>query len=439
MLAHDLVGIGFGPSNIALAIALEEKRQGAHRVDAMFIERQPDFAWHKDMLLGRAHMQISFLKDLATLRNPTSRFTFVNYLHENDRLQDFINLKTFFPTRHEFSDYLRWAAAQFDDRCAYGEEVFEVLPEVHGGEVTRLRVRSRDTTGRVRERLARNLIVSLGGTARIPEAFRPLKDDPRVFHSSTYLSDIARHAGARRVAVIGAGQSAAELFMDLHGRPNAPQVDMIMRARSIKPSDDSPFVNEIFNADFVDHVFDRDEAERQALLAEYRHTNYACPDLDLIAEIFRVFYDQKVSGGARHGMYRHHEILDVRADGDGIHLRLYDKDSGLERTLRYDAVVLATGYERQQHRALLAPLAPYLDPFAVDRHYRLRSTPDFRPAVFVQGASEATHGLSDTLLSITAVRTGEITDALHLADAAHRPVSHPVPGPLARDAELERS
>lgn len=439
MLAHDLVGIGFGPSNIALAIALEEKRQGAHRVDAMFIERQPDFAWHKDMLLGRAHMQISFLKDLATLRNPTSRFTFVNYLHENDRLQDFINLKTFFPPRHEFSDYLRWAAAQFDDRCAYGEEVFEVLPEAHGGEVTRLRVRSRDTTGRVRERLARNLIVSLGGTARIPEAFRPLKDDPRVFHSSTYLSDIARHAGARRVAVIGAGQSAAELFMDLHGRPNAPQVDLIMRARSIKPSDDSPFVNEIFNADFVDHVFDRDEAERQALLAEYRHTNYACPDLDLIAEIFRVFYDQKVAGDCRHGMYRHHEIMDVRADGAGVHLRLFDKDSGLERTLRYDAVVLATGYERRQHLDLLAPLAPYLGAFDIDRHYRLRSTPDFRPAVFVQGASEATHGLSDTLLSITAVRTGEITDALHLANAAHRPDPHPAPGPLARDAALERS
>ena len=148
MVIHDLIGIGFGPSNIALAIALDEKRRDGRRVDAMFIEKQAGFAWHKDMMLDQAHMQISFMKDLATLRNPTSRFTFINYLHEKKRLQDFINLKTFFPSRHEFNDYLGWAASQFEDACVYGEEVFEVLPEKegHGGEVSLLRVRSRDGT-----------------------------------------------------------------------------------------------------------------------------------------------------------------------------------------------------------------------------------------------------------------------------------------------------
>ena len=62
---HDLIGIGFGPSNVALAIALDEKRHGGKPLDALFIERQPSFAWHPHMLLDQAHMQISFLKDLA--------------------------------------------------------------------------------------------------------------------------------------------------------------------------------------------------------------------------------------------------------------------------------------------------------------------------------------------------------------------------------------
>ena len=144
-MQHDLIGIGFGPSNIALAIALDEKRQAGRRFDAMFIERQPRFGWHAGMLLDNTHMQISFLKDLATLRNPSSRFTFINYLHEKRRLPDFINLKTFYPSRQEFNDYLAWAAAQFDDRTAYGEDVIEVLPEKggheRGYEVTQLRVR----------------------------------------------------------------------------------------------------------------------------------------------------------------------------------------------------------------------------------------------------------------------------------------------------------
>jgi L-ornithine N5-oxygenase len=409
---HDLIGVGFGPSNIALAIALEEKRHGAKPVDALFIERQPSFAWHPHMLLDQAHMQISFLKDLATLRNPTSRFTFINYLHESGRLPDFINLKSFFPSRHEFNDYLGWAARQFEASCAYGEEVFEVLPEKQGGEVSLLRVRSRGDDGRVQERLARNLVVSVGGTPNIPEGFRALRGDGRVFHSNSYLKDIARHGQAQRVAIIGAGQSAAEIFMDLQGRPNAPQVDLIMRARSIRPADDSAFVNEVFNVEFTDYVYSRPQDERAALLDEVSQTNYAVADLDLIQQIFKVFYDQKVARGNRLRMLRQHDVRAVRAASDGVHLQLFDQDAGRESSVRYDAVVLATGYMREQHKDLLQPLAPYLGDFSVDRYYRLAATPDFHPGIFLQGACEDSHGISDTLLSVTSVRTGEIGNAL---------------------------
>lgn len=424
MHLHDLIGIGFGPSNVALAIALDEQRPHGTRFDALFIERQPTFSWHPGMLLEHAHMQISFLKDLATLRNPTSRFSFINYLHERRRLVDFINLKTFYPSRHEFSDYLGWAAAQFEDQCHYGEEVFEVLPVGDAGrEVSALRVRSRDAQGRVRERLARNLVVGLGGTARIPAGFEGLRDDPRVFHSSTYLRDVERLQAAppmSRIALIGAGQSAAEIFMDLHGRADAPQVDLVMRARALRPSDDSPFVNEVFNAEAVDHMYAQPQAGRDALLREYRHTNYACPDLELIQQIYTVFYDQKVQGTQRHRLLTQQEIGQVQAGADGIHLALKHRDTGRETRTRYDAVVLATGYEREHHKALLAPLTPFLGDFTVDRHYRVRSPANFHPGVFLQGACEPSHGLSDTLLSLIAVRTGEICDALLHARTAAR-------------------
>jgi len=381
-------------------------------VDALFIEKQPGFVWHKNMLLDNAHMQISFIKDLATLRNPASRFTFLNYLHEKQRLQDFVNLKTFFPSRHEFNDYLGWAAAQFEDRCAYGEAVFEVLPEMRGTDVQLLRVRSREAGGAVRERLARNLVVSVGGVPNVPTRFLPFRDDARVFHSSSYLEAIARHPDAKRIAIVGAGQSAAELFMDLQSHPNKPAVDLIMRARSIKPSDDSPFVNEIFNADFTDFVFNRSEPERAELLEEFWHTNYAAPDLELIQQIFNVFYRQRVAGVARHSFLRRHEVSAVRAAADGIHLALHDMNTGQRGSQAYDVVILATGYKRDGHKALLDPIAPYLGDFTVDRHYRLQAAPELKPAIFLQGACEMSHGLSDTLLSVTAIRSDEIGQAL---------------------------
>src|SRR5687767_13997808 len=104
---HDLVGIGFGPSNLALAIALREHNaRTGNEIDAVFLEKQAAFGWHRGMLLEGTTMQVSFLKDLVTMRNPASDFSFLSYLQDKGRMLDFINHKTMFPSRLEFHDYL---------------------------------------------------------------------------------------------------------------------------------------------------------------------------------------------------------------------------------------------------------------------------------------------------------------------------------------------
>lgn len=61
---------------------------------------------------------------------------------------------------------------------------------------------------------------------------------------------------------------------------------------------------------------------------------------------------------------------------------------------------------------MLKNLGPFLGDFEVMRDYRIKSSSDFKPTIFIQGGSEQTHGLSDTLLSVTAVRAGEIVESL---------------------------
>ena len=130
--AFDLVGIGFGPSNLAMAIAVAEHNQatrpGEPPLTARFLERQASFGWHRGMLIDDATMQVSFLKDLATLRNPGSDFTFLRFLHERGRLIDFINHKTLFPLRAEFHEYFDWAAARVADQVSYDTEVLSLHP-----------------------------------------------------------------------------------------------------------------------------------------------------------------------------------------------------------------------------------------------------------------------------------------------------------------------
>lgn len=416
-IVHDLIGVGFGPSNLALAIALQERGPSQGELDVLFLDKQADYRWHGNTLVTQSELQISFLKDLVTLRNPTSPYSFVNYLKHHGRLVDFINLGTFYPCRMEYNDYLRWVAGQFTEQSRYGEEVLAIEPVLHHQQVEALRVISRDTQGQQHVRTTRSVVVSAGGTPRIPEAFKALKDDGRVFHHSQYLERMARQPCVNNqpmnIAIIGGGQSAAEAFIDLNDSFPSVQVDMILRGSALKPADDSPFVNEVFSPEFTDLVFQQASSERERLVNEYHNTNYSVVDIDLIERIYGIFYRQKVSGIARHAFRTLTTVEKATATERGIELAVRNNATG-EVTVRcYDAVVLATGYERQMHRKLLAPLAQYLGDFEVDRHYKLITDERCKAGIYMQGFCQASHGLSDTLLSILPIRADEIAGSLY--------------------------
>ena len=414
---HDLIGIGFGPSNLALAIALQEREKAQGKLDVLFLDKQADYRWHGNTLVTQSELQISFLKDLVTLRNPTSPYSFVNYLKAHDRLVDFINLGTFYPCRMEYNDYLRWVAGQFQAQARYGEEVLAIEPILHQQQVEALRVISRDALGEQHVRTTRSVVVSAGGTPRIPEAFKALKGDSRVFHHSQYLERMASQpcveGKAMRIAIIGGGQSAAEAFIDLNDSFPSVQVDMILRGSALKPADDSPFVNEVFSPQFTDLVFQQASSERERLVNEYHNTNYSVVDIDLIERIYGIFYRQKVSGIARHAFRTLTTLEKATATERGIELAVRDNATGEVTVRHYDAVVLATGYERQMHRKLLAPLEQYLGDFEVDRNYKLITDERCKAGIYMQGFCQASHGLSDTLLSILPIRADEIAGSLY--------------------------
>ena len=109
----ELLAIGGGPANLALAVALEELAPDL-AANSLVIEKSAQISWQQGLLFPDAESQVSFLKDLVTQRNPRSKFTFVNYLHSAGRLTDFINMGSFWPYRQEVSEYHRWVADQLE-------------------------------------------------------------------------------------------------------------------------------------------------------------------------------------------------------------------------------------------------------------------------------------------------------------------------------------
>lgn len=240
---YDLVCIGFGPASLAIAIALHDRKITAR---VLYIERQREFVWHAGMLIPNARMQISFLKDLATLRDPRSKFTFVNYLKCKNRLVAFANLSTFLPLREEYNDYMSWCASHFEQDVRYGRETIDVAPtENHTGPIQSWRVVSRNVeSNEISTVTARNVVVAIGGKPRIPPAFSAGGLDCRIVHSSSYTTTVPKTLTdthkAYNLAVIGGGQSAAEIFNDLQIRYPNSHIILYTGASALKPSDDSP-------------------------------------------------------------------------------------------------------------------------------------------------------------------------------------------------------
>jgi L-ornithine N5-oxygenase len=407
---YDVVGVGFGPSNLALAIALTEHNQqvGPGRaVTAQFLERQPDFGWHRGMLIEDATMQVSFLKDLVTMRNPASRFSFLCYLKARDRLVDFINHKNLFPLRIEFHDYFEWAAAQVDDLVAYGRDVVSV-ELVPGGEYFDVR----DATGEVFR--ARNLVLATGLTPSLPEGV--VRDD-RVWHNSELLAKVGAIKDASRFVVVGAGQSGAEVTAFLHERFPRAEVCAVFARYGYSPSDDSSFANRIFDPAAVDEFYGAPPEVKRQLMGYHANTNYSVVDVDLIDELYRREYREKVRGTNRLRVFNVSRPTKVVRTGQGVRATVVSLTTGEEIVLDADVAVFATGYLPADPVGQLGAIARHClrdeeGRVRVGRDYRVWTVPEVSGGIYLQGGTEHTHGITSSLLSNTAVRVGEILKSI---------------------------
>ncbi|MGW0173191.1 lysine N(6)-hydroxylase/L-ornithine N(5)-oxygenase family protein [Rhodococcus sp. NPDC003322] len=408
----DIVGVGFGPSNLALAIAIEEHNATCapeDRVRARFVERQDRFVWHPGMLLDGATMQIAFPKDLVTFRNPASTYSFFSYLFDRGRLVDFVNHQTFFPTRHEFNDYLQWAAERVDADVRYGVAVTGIGGVRSGdGTVDEFAIDTADG----QTLYARNIAVGAGLRERLPDWATP---SPRCFHNHKFLFHLEQMPEVRhqRFAVLGAGQSAAEVVQYLHRNYPQAEVHSVFSRYGYSPADDSPYANRIFDPSTVDEFHGASPLERERLLSLHKGTNYSVVDIDLINELYTAEYQELVSGKRRLFMHRASDVVSVQDGEDAIEVGIRSNLDGLTDTLTCDALVLATGFAPAPLRELLGEFAPAGDVVTgVARDYRLDTPADVRAGIYLQGGTEKTHGLTASLLSNVAVRAGEILNSI---------------------------
>ncbi len=420
---YDVIGIGFGPANIALAIAMEEAQFSGR---CLFLERNTKTEWQPQMLLSGSDIQNNPCRDLVTPRNPRSRYTFTNFLFENNRLFEHLNLGLEFPLRREFAEYVQWVASFFSHQISYGRSVKKLTLVNHHNEKY-----YRIETDKNEVYFSRSVVVAPGRTPMIPTVFE--KAHPhRVFHLTRYLKTLHQlneQKPLNRIVVVGGSQSAVEII--LHLRQNYPNADIIniQRAYGFRLKDTSPFSDHVYFPEFVDYYFNASASGKKRLNQQLHFTNYSAADKDVIHQLYMSMYEDKLQGKTPVKIWSCQEILNYSEDEHDCQLQIREVNTGEQLTLdNIDGIVLATGFRNfgnGENDELCPPLMTDLYPLLaknndggfvkLERDYSLKSASaqEQLPPLFLNGLCESSHGYGDAgSFSLLSLRSQEILQSL---------------------------
>ncbi|MFD3683266.1 lysine N(6)-hydroxylase/L-ornithine N(5)-oxygenase family protein [Nocardiopsis sp. NPDC058631] len=422
---HDFAAIGIGPFNLGLA-CLSAPIAG---LDGLFLDQKPEFDWHSGMLLEDAELQTPFMSDLVTLADPTSPYSFLNYLKESGRLYPFYIRERFYPLRAEYNDYCRWAAGKLGDAVRFGRRVDTVE---YDPEQAAYLLHSTDTaTGARHLHRARRLVLGTGTPPYVPASCRDLGGD--AVHSSDYLYAKEDLRSKRSITVVGSGQSAAEIFHDLLQDVDGDgyQLNWVTRSPRFFPLEYTKLTLEMTSPEYADHFHSLPESTRDRLVTSQKNL-YKGIDTDVINAIYDLLYVKSRLGPPPVRLLTNTEVTGAGygPDTGGYRLELRNTDQERDFTLDTQGLVLATGYQYRRPDFL----APVSDRLAWDAAGRFRVRRDYRVdaaahgaaredadesgaqappgSVFVQNAELHTHGFVAPDLGMGAYRNSYILRAM---------------------------
>lgn len=398
---HDLIGIGLGPFNLGLAALADP----IDELDCLFLEGRDRFDWHPGMMLDEATLQVPFLADLVTMADPTSRFSFLNFLKQTGRIYPFYIRENFLPHRREYNQYCQWVASLLGS-VRFGQQVTSVE---HDGETYVV------TTASGERHRTRRLVLGTGTAPRVPEcAAAAVAAEGPALHSSEYLARRDELVSRRSITVVGSGQSAAEVYLDLlTAQPDHDyQLAWLTRSPRFFSMEYTKLTLELTSPEYSAY-FQALPAEKRERLLKSQQSLYKGISGDTIDAIHEALYTRSIDAPAETTLLSNTEVRGVTRTEDGYHLALHHVEQEEDYEMATEALVLATGY-----RAGIPDfLEPVRDRLRLDEQGRYAASSTFSVdiadrEIWVQNGEEHTHGFVAPDLGMGAYRSSVILAAI---------------------------
>ncbi|MBH5320104.1 lysine N(6)-hydroxylase/L-ornithine N(5)-oxygenase family protein [Paenibacillus sp. GSMTC-2017] len=429
-VTYDVIGIGIGPFNLGLAALLQGSDECA--VKALFFEQKPEFEWHGGMLIDGTTLQVPFMADLVTMADPTSPYSYLNYLRAEGRLYAFYFFEKFHIPRQEYNHYCQWVAKQLTS-CQFGQQVVRTTQVTRKDGVCYEVVVQHAESKEEAIYYARHLVLGVGNVPHVGETLSSQLSET-MFHSASYTKRRKQCLDAKSITVVGSGQSAAEIFYDLLKSQSeyGYELTWLTRSRGFFPMEYSKLGLEHFSPDYTSYFFDLPASKKDSILGQ-QHLLYKGISAVTIADIYDELY-HATSCGKRpkislRPLTEVKEVIALNEDGEtGYRLSCWQWEQEEWFSLTSEQVILATGY-RQITPHCLESLTPIINwdgqgRYQVDAQYRLALKDKVKGQnnIYIQNGELHTHGIGAPDLGLGAHRNATIIN--DLADRVVYPVTN---------------
>ncbi|MGG3989607.1 lysine N(6)-hydroxylase/L-ornithine N(5)-oxygenase family protein [Bacillus smithii] len=404
----DVIGVGIGPFNLGLAALLE--KTGCR---SLFFDRKDQFDWHPGMLLEGTTLQVPFMADTVTMVDPTSRFSFLNYLHEHNRLYRFYFFEKFLIPRTEYNHYCQWVASQLP-QLQFGCEVENIEQTEEG--YYRVTVYCQKEKER-KTYHTKHVVVGVGTRPYVPDKFQNVLGD-RVFHSGQYLNKRDNILSANSITVIGSGQSAAEIFHDLLLKQPEDdyQLNWFTRSKGFYPMEYSKLGLEHFSPDYTRYFYRLPKEKKKEVLSK-QALLYKGISFKTIADIYELLYERTVGNKVLNvHLQALTELVSIEEWDHLYRLTLYQHEQEKSHQLNTDVVILATGYHPYIPDCLQG-IKHIVDwdedgQLVIQENYKVKLNKEGQNHIFVQNGELHTHGVGAPDLGLGAFRNATIINQL---------------------------
>jgi L-ornithine N5-oxygenase len=196
--------------------------------------------------------------------------------------------------------------------------------------------------------------------------------------------------------------------------------------------------------------YNADQKTKNRLRRDLHFTNYSSTDGDVLDELYRYIYHEKLVGRQRVQVLRCADILRVDDLGKRVRLSFVRPEGGGVETAEVDLVVLGTGFRdvgTAENQERFPPIFQPLEPFArlredgciqINYDYSVEMADEIEPSMpcFVNGLCESSHGMGDAgSFSLLSLRAKTILDSLtsRLRARSRAKVSTSIAGCHARE------